>query len=222
MYNVSNIAPAIKGWLDSIQELSGADNLNYIMDEKFTYESGVKKFRSDNKMANDTPTPFPLLIFKRTVLRHWEDGMGRRAQGQLACTKSLEGPNVADLFKLVLGAFDIEFMYVTREVHEMENFEIRYLAEAGEMDQSKLFTITIPQFSELGEDPNFEFSTVYDTNLEEKLIESDGVCYKAVMGKATIMGTFFVATETKSNIIKSIQCEIQNFVGEQLLNSIIP
>lgn len=182
----SNIAPTLVGFLGTLPKFQ--QRVNAIYDEGLDYVSALKKFRDDKK-KHPEPTTFPLFIFKRSVLRHSEHGIGRRAVNHNVIVSTESGFNT---FKCVMGEIDVDFLLVTPDINELENFEIAYLSEVGQATEKK-FSYEIPSIGRL------DYFIKYDV-LDDKTINIDSNFWKGVSGSATIRGFFFVATGTAARI----------------------
>lgn len=159
---------------------------NFVYDEKLSHETAVKKYRDDNNL-NETDDPvYPLFAFRRTVLRHEdESGPGRRATSIF--TKATK-PSDADrklIYRLVHGTFDLEFLYMDKDLDQIERFEIAYLGEEG-ISGIKELNVPFPEPIEqltwfLRHDP-----------LNDKQFEAEGNFYKAAGGNINVRGWYLI------------------------------
>lgn len=211
--SISNVAAVLDGLLNKVHELSGADRLQYVYDEKLSYETGIRCLRSDNNLVNDAPTPFPLLIFNRSVMRYNPHAGLRRSTTSKVIRRGEGIEGISDtqalIYDVVHGNFDFRFLYTTTLMEEMELFEIRYLAKAkgGESSISS-FSVRVPEFAS---EPGGGYCDYYITwnDLEEKVIEIDSNYYKTLAGSATVTGMYFVAQDEPGELITKISIGIK-------------
>ena len=188
-------------------------DLKYVYDEKLSYVSGVSKFRADNNQlgsAADTSV-FPLFIFSRSVLRHENDGISRRAVTECARKVNTE-LGTAEIFNFMHGVFDIRFMYVVPHAEQLETFEICYLSERGISDR-KSFELDYSQLPDtyVGDEDlgKWTYFLKFNGELQEKIIEDEGNYYKAVMGEISVRGWYFLMRGTMP-VITQINFSVLN------------
>lgn len=171
----------------------------FVYDEKLSYETAITKFRSDNNIDDTAPTTaLPLFAFKRSVLRHAEKGMGRRSTtGIVNFNGELKSDNTRDVFKVVHGEMDIDFLFIVKSAADSELFEIEYLSETGLSKQKELL-VDVRQ--DLGVD--IQYFVDYQP-LSDKTMESDNNYFKAISGSAKVTG-FYPVFSTTSKTIQSI------------------
>jgi len=204
---VSNIAPTIVGFLDTLPKF--ANRMNAVYEEGLDYVEALKKFRLDNAKSPELTT-YPLFIFRRSSLRHAEDGIGRRMVNHKVLQSKSD--TLFETFKGIYGEIDIEFMVATPSMADLENFEISYLSEAGQATEKK-FSYQLPSLG------SFEYFVQYDV-LGEKQIQIDQNHWKGVTGTATIRGFFFVATGEASKITQ-IQANFKSLLTSENFKTII-
>lgn len=183
--------------------------LKMVYDEKFSYESAVENFRANNNLNKENTNMYPLFAFKRSVLRHSEThGPGRRATGIMARRdmSTLEKPKTSNVYRLVHGEFDVNFLYITKEIAKLELFEILYLAEEG---ISSYKEISVDLTTELG--AIFPYYVDY-APLEDKVFEIDNVSYKAIQGSVKVRG-FYPVLRAEAKHILEINTRILSFLG---------
>ncbi len=201
------LAPVLKEFLDNLKAVM--PNVNYVYDEGLSYETAIKKFVSDNNNEDNPQVPLPLFAFRRSVLRRVVDSAtGRRLSSQRV-TKSIEGSDttVSEL-KALHGEFDIEFLYINRDIDQLERFEILYNVEEGFIGTRKLSV-------EVGDLGMFDYFVTDKDGLESKEIVNESVSYKAVQSVFSIRG-FFLTFKTESKVILEVQSEIKTYLEEQL------
>ena len=193
-------------------------DMKQVYDENLSYESTIKKFRADNQLKNERVDFFPCFSFRRSVLRYTEPaGPGHRSivftsSRNLPSSADPAIPKFADNYHAVQADFDIEFIYFTRSVDRMAEFEITYLSEDG-ISKFKQFAVDLTP--ELG--GPFNYYAKFGP-LESRSIKFDegGNYYKVISGKITIRGFYFLLVGT-SPVIKSIQKRISDFNTHILL-----
>lgn len=204
----------------------------YVYDEGLSYETAVKKFIDDNNMNTSDDIDgrgdnfnfeqpkaskvLPLFAFRRSILRYAEDmgGIGRRAS-----TKKATYPLNGDLGNyvsatMVQAEFDIEFAYITREIQDLERFEVAYLSQKGFSDGQQLEV----DFPEL--DTSMKYHVDFKENLDDKVINVEENYYKTIAGKFTIRG-YFLVFKGQVRRIESVGLRIKTYENELLQNIII-
>jgi hypothetical protein len=184
--------------------------INAVYSEELEYTAALKKFRDENS-SSPIENTFPLLVFKRGVLRHTDVGISRRT-----VTKNVVNPDMAakkfDTFKAVFGEFDIDFLLLSDNMDDLENFEISYLSEAGQKND-KGFSYEIPGLG------SFDHYVHYNL-LDDKSIEIEQNHWKGLYGSATIRGFYFVATG-EAKMITEIRASIRDQISQQMYSNII-
>jgi len=168
--------------------------LKFVYDEKLSYESAASQFRANNSLDSTSQDLYPLFAFKRSVLRHAKDGSSKRTSS-MRMTQFLP-PNKVKVYRSVHGEIDVDFLYITKSMQDLERFEISYLSEEGFPNTKELY-VSIP---ELGEDPLKYFVTYGE--LSDKVVEGQGVYYKAVSGTMVIRGYYPVLTGVNPAIMQ--------------------
>lgn len=205
---VSNIAPTIVGFLDTLPILS--QKINAVYEENLDYEAALKKFVGEREDSPEENT-YPLLIFRRSVIRHMEHGVSRRLTNYKILDPSYSN-DAFETYKGMFGEFDVEFLLVHPEMIELEKFELSYMTEAGQ-PTAKKFSYQLPSMG------NFEFFAKYDV-LSEKRIETQNNHFKGLVGTASIRGCYFVATGTAAKI-KTIDLKIKDLAEGTNLQTIL-
>lgn len=185
------------------QEYSG---LKFVYDEQLSYETAVAKFRADNNMSGSVSLSYPLLAFRRSVLRYVENkAPGRRMSGQLI--KQRVDMNHTNILRSVHGEYDLEFMFITDNVLVLENFEISYLSEEG-ISANKSLELTLPE--EFGS-AKLQYFLEYHP-LESKEFNDATNFFKIVGGSIVVRG-FYLVFRGESTHIKSINARIRDLMN---------
>jgi hypothetical protein len=204
---VSNIAPTVVGFIRTLGLFDQA--INHVYHESLDYAEALKKWRSENAARPELNT-FPLVIYKRSPLRHSEHGVGRRMVTQNVVDLSGSSSEPAPTFRSMLGVLDVDFVFVHPDANELENFEISYMTETGQQKEKK-FSYQVPGVGTL------EFFTKYEL-LEGIQVSIDQNHYMALSGRVSIRGFYFVATGQTPRI-RQIQLALKSFETGQSLTS---
>ena len=168
-----------------------------VYDEELSYESGVRSLVAKGNYNASDLANMPIFIYNRSVMRNTFLGLGLRTNNFDGILRLPTGGAVN--YTPIQGEFDINFMYVSKSVKDIEDFEIVYLAEEGISN-----TIEIPvNMADLGD---FTYFLNYG-ELSDKQIVKDEVYYKAVLGSIVARGHFFTFRSTVS-VIESIKLKI--------------
>lgn len=198
---VTPMGHIIDEFLNRVEEFDS--KLAYVYDENLSYETGLAKWRMDNEIDTTNEMELPLFIFRRSVLRpEDEKGIGARSK-QFSGTVMNSDKSKVKKFKAYFGAFDIDFLFVTRSMLDLERFELSYLMQSG-LSKNKTMMVNFPEIGDV--DYNMEYGL-----LDEKTINIDNSYYKLVSGTFVIRGLFFAFTE-ESNYIKTVKSKIRDYV----------
>lgn len=204
---ISTVALSLASFINEVK--LEVPEIKLVYDEKLSFETAIEKFRADNELADDKKEEaYPLFAFNRSVLRKSPRGAGGRASGILARRNVdlLQKPKHSDIFRLVWGEYDVNFLYITKSIRKLELFEILYLAEAGISSRKDL---KVNLEAELGE--TFSYYAEYMA-LTDKVFETDNVVYKMVQGQAVVSGFYPVLHATSKHILQ-INAKIKDVMG---------
>lgn len=151
-----------------------------IYDEEISYETGIKQLLANDSFAGNSQDPLPLFIYNRTILRDTEIGLGKRAKNFTGC---LTVNDKALLYSAAYGEFDLQFLYVTKNMQMAEAFEVVYNSNEG-ISGTRELTVN------MGELGDFKYFLTYD-ELTDKPIEHENVSYKGVIGSLKVRGFYF-------------------------------
>ena len=167
-------------------------DLAFVKDENLSYETALPKYRSDNSLQASEDVPLPLFAFRRTVLRYTEGekGIGRR---NLNLKARLTKPdNSIEIYNVLHCEFDVPFNYYTRNIEDLERFELTYLSQRSLSDNKKLTV----DFENIG---LWDFFLEFG-QLDDKIINIEDSYYKALVGQFTVRGYFFTFKEVGKRI----------------------
>lgn len=181
-------------------------NMKFIHDNDLSYESAITKLRSKNEIEGNSDPAFPLFIFKRSVLR-WVTEHRRLSR---SLVPSLE--DTVDIYKVAQGVFTVDFLLTSTDMSDIEDFEIRYLAEDGFSSVKKLI-VTIP---DLGD---FTYNAHWN-ELSDLQIVNEGNMYAALSGSIEVHGWYFVMDENSPRI-KMVKLKIETFLNEIFVSKTI-
>lgn len=170
--------------------------MQYVYDEKLTYETALAKFRSDNNLEANSEIATPLLAFKRSVLRHVKENSPGRRMGRRLVAQQKDSTQ-SNEFRSVHGEYDIEFLLITPKMVELEQFEIAFLGEEG-ISGIKQVDVELP--AEFG-GGTLPYYIEYE-ELADKLFETEGNYYKTLSGIARLRGHFLVFRGEASHILE--------------------
>jgi hypothetical protein len=198
---VSTVVLVIEQFISGIQ--IEIPDVKLVYDEKLSYETAVTKLRADQNSDLDHKNTYPLFAFRRSVLRHAKDGVGRR--GISDRQKHTIDETKVKIFRSVYGEFDIDFLYITKSTEDLERFEIAYLCDESFSGNKELRV----NFDEAlgGYLPYFQTPG----DLQDKTFEDSGNHYKMIQGQTTLRGFYPVLTGT-SPVILSIRARILSFL----------
>lgn len=209
---VNTVTLTLEQVIDAVQ--TEIPEAKYVYDEQLSFESAAQKYRDDNNLGVDNDDFYPMFAFRRSPLRHIEEGASRRAATCRARGAVSNGS--ANVHRMMWGAFDLEFMYIVRDIETLERFEVSYLSEAG-INGTKEVIVDLRSLT--GEEMPFHLEW---SILEDKEIVDLPTYYKAVRGTVIVKGFYFVLTGQK-NVIMEINTKIQTFLKVTLAsNQIVP
>jgi hypothetical protein len=167
-----------------------------IYDEELSYETGIKQLLANDDFSNSNRDPLPLFIYNRTILRDTEHGLASRAKNLVGCQKV---NNQQILYSAAYGEFDIQFLYVTKNMQMSEAFEVVYNSNEG-ITGSRELTLG------MGDLGDFKYFLTYD-ELTDKPIEHENVTYKGVIGSLRVRG-FYFTFRGEAGLIQEINTNI--------------
>jgi hypothetical protein len=212
---VSTVALVLERFLANIRE--EIPDVKIVYDEALSYESALEAFRASNNIPSQPVKSnfYPMLIFKRSVLRYAKDGNSHRSIVDRVRRNMPEPSKDAQVYRGLHGEFDFQFLYVTKTMEDFERFEIAYLSEESfSEDREIIVDATVPI---TGTNLAYYLSP---HPLEDRTISSEGNFYKAVTGSITIRGYYLVFRENLK-IVESIRMRIMEFNQNILTQKII-
>lgn len=206
----STVALTLFSFINKIK--SEIPNVKVVYDENLSYLTAKETFRANNNLPDLTNTDlYPLFAFKRSVLRWVEPaGPGRRMNSMSVRQDLTSAPTNraghSNVYKVVHGEFDLQFLYITKTASDLEKFEILYLSDEG-----------ISAYKEIDVDLTVENLGVFNyyadyQPLEDKSFEVDEVYYKMISGSTKIKGFYPILRGTSKHIL-SINVKFQEFLN---------
>lgn len=210
---VSTMVLVLQEFLNSVEtKITG---LHSVYDEDLTVETALKRVRSQQDRENTADKPaIPLFAFRRSAIRPASQGMGRRSVTNRAFTRPTTGkPIGVTVYKAIHGEFDVEYMLLQEKALDEEVTEIGFLGEESVTDQ-KEYKVEIP---DLG---TFSFFAQWGV-VGTKQVNQKDIYYKAMSGKVTIQGWFFIL-KGAGKTIQQIDFQIREFNQNVLMDTTIP
>lgn len=200
---VSTVAMALDQFLIAVRE--EVPDIKLVYDEKLSFETALAALRSNNNQASSDSNCYPLFAFKRTVLRYSKDGIGKRGITDRA--RGVRSGGQVPIYRCIHGEFDVQFLYITKTMEQLERFEIAWMGEESFSEDREL---KVDLQSIIGV-PDWTYY-ITPSALEDKTVEDAGVYYKAVSGSLTIRGVYLVFREQLKHI-NSVSMRILDFNG---------
>jgi len=194
---VSNVALVLQGIIAQIQER--IPGINYVYDEALSYETALRRYRTNQEITGEDKPFIPAWAFRRQVLKHDEHGMARRAPSSLVC--SADNPGAG--YKAMLGELTVEFLYIDTRMAKIEEFEISYLADSIAAEDAVVY-VDMP-----GIDENFPYYITHNP-LENAIIQIEDNYYKALQGSMTVRGAYLLFLK-EYPLIQEINLGIKSF-----------
>jgi hypothetical protein len=198
---VSNIQPVLAAFIASMRE--EMPNLAYVYDPDLSYETAVPLLRDRNNQLGISSEPLPLLAFRMSTLRHPDDTQApnRRLNKK---TISMRIGDSMHTFDALHGEMDVDLLYITKSMDELERFQIAYLAEVG-ISGTKELTVNMGQ--DIGDIKYFaQYNELLDITLN---VENN--YYKALVTSVKIRG-FYLIFKNAGGIIKTIINNYHNYI----------
>ena len=176
---ISTVAIVLNSVMDHITlKLPG---ISLIYDENLGYDTGARLIRDNNNLRDEFTQSLPAIFFRRSVLRYQEEGSGRRTIVGRYLDKVTETESA--IYKALAGIFDIEFIFVTTKISQLENFEISWLSESNIGSEKE---IKVP-IGDLG-DTSYYMKL---NPLDDKIVNSQGNYYKTLSGTMSVRGNYY-------------------------------
>ena len=205
---VSTLGPVLQTFINRVVK-EEMPNCNAIYDPQLSYDSALVLFREQNAKMETTRDPLPMFAFSRSALRYPElaPALHRRTANNIGYHKVNE--DTVFTYAMTYAEVEIQFLYVNKNMKEVEQFEINYLANEG-ITGSREITVNLP---DLGD---FNYHIDYNDILEIDA-NKEGAYQKGLAGSLTIRGFFFVF-RSETGLIKEINARIYQ-MGENIINN---
>ena len=108
---------------------------------------------SKNKMNNVSKTNRPTFAFKRLILESHEQHEIRSSRKRKPLRYEMVSNQIGDaafIYRSYYGTVSVPFLYIHKNMYELEKFEIGFMSEEG-ISRHKEFYVSIPEYDELGE-----------------------------------------------------------------------
>ena len=174
-----------------------------------SYDKSLRSYRAANVKNAVSKGAFPLFAYNRTVLRNI-DNLGKRSVSR--AMDNLGSVGESNDYKTLWGRFDVNFVYLAKNLLELDVFELRYLLNEDSIKSIKEITITLP---DLGD---WIYAVEWES-IEERIINTEGDFFCSVTGKAILTGRYFMLRGSFPHIEKII-LELKTFIDEELLNTV--
>lgn len=204
---ITNISLVLDAFLTKVKanHITG-DTLPIVASPQLDYEAGLRDYRARNKMnLGDNLDATRVFMFTRDPLRFSDHGPGRRSFKSLETNASL--PTSVDIIKSVFAVLPIRWMFATKNMAELEAFELGYITGDG-IKSIKEFDTTFPVLGE-----TFTHYVHWERDLESLELRTHEESFRqTVTGTARIEGWWMVLRdeESPSPIIQEIATLIQN------------
>lgn len=163
-----------------------------IYDNDLSYETGIKLLIDKHNFTESQKGDTEVFIYNRSILETSELGAAAR-------TKSMTGSvRVGDevlSYDVVQGEFDLNFMYTSHDIRNVEKFETAYIQNQT-IAKEKMINV------DLGEDIGKFDYFMTALPLTDYVIQHEGASYNAVLGTFRVRGMFFTFKGSKKIIAK--------------------
>lgn len=209
--STAHVGYVIQAWKDLIW--SQDSEMNIIFDSTIDYQRASKAIRKNAQITGaDTSKRLPILAFQVGPLQ-WDDesGIGLRSRTQPIICPNDQGGHLK--LKAVQGFFNLSFIYYTRNLEDLNRFQIAYMTEEF-ISTFKRVPVTFPG----GIKANYDFT--YDEPFDEKILQTEDNKIMGVSGNIRVNGQFF-SVKGLVQLIKKINAGISDFeavnaVGEPI------
>lgn len=208
---VNTVGPVLKVIIDDVIRAE-IQNCGYVYDPDLTYETAMKRFRNVNQMNNAKVTAPPLFVFKRSPLRYPDDVQSPNKRLIHSKNNLVTGEGSAVTYTCLHAEFDLDFLYISKNMEDIERFEITYLSEEG-ISGTREVTVNIP---ELGD---FKYFISYN-ELVDLTVNIDDNFYKAVLSSMKVRG-FFFTFRTEAKRILEVNANIRAFYDSIAANELL-
>lgn len=197
---LSTITLVMKALIDKLKLVN--PDMHAVYNPQMDYESSVNRIRANkgNQGTADKPS-LPMLAYNRSSLRRNPD-IGQRS-AKLAITNLNKVVGTLDSYKVFQGEFDFRFAYFTKEMADLESFEVEYNSYEGFTKETQITVNT--------NDPNIGTLTYFITwtfPLEDIDLAIDGNYFKSVAGSVKVAG-WFISGKSTLPVIKQINSDIK-------------
>jgi argininosuccinate synthase len=116
-----------------------------------------------------------------------------------------------DSYRAAYCEFDFRFMYITKDMAQIEEFEINYNSH---LHMSQNIDVKVDLGDPLGE---WVYPVVWNYPLEDMLVTVEGSTYKSLTGSAKVQGHFLTMTGSLP-LITDIYSKVYSMYTNELLS----
>jgi hypothetical protein len=200
---VDTIGPSLQVFINEVVKEEMPD-CKFVYDPNLSYETAIKKLRENSQMNQDLSTALPLFVFRRSNLRWPEDGIApnRRLTSAKAISRNLSDGK-AIIYTPIFAEYDLEFLYINKNMEDIEKFEITYLSDEG-ISGTRQYVVRLPELGDFNHFAEYNELSSLEVNYEENF-------FKGLIGTIKIRGMFFTF-RSESPIIKQISANYRSWL----------
>ncbi|QIG71460.1 hypothetical protein EVB32_348 [Rhizobium phage RHph_TM39] len=206
---VSTVAMVVKALKTKFMDEYGIKHSVYDPELTFSRSASLSRMDKNYNEKDSERKTLPLLAYNRSVLRNEQLGSRtqRLAYNRIGTTDDAKSLRIADC------NFDFRFLYVSKDMAEIERFEIMYCSQESLNENIQLDV-------DVGEYGVWPYYITWNYPLEDMVLNMDGTAYKSLTGSCTIRGRF-LSFIGDTPLINEIRSNIYTSESELLSNDII-
>jgi hypothetical protein len=194
MTPITNIALVLQSIVAKFKDTFGTPALNVVYDPSLTYETSVTGQRAlRTRLELTTDSELPLMAFSRSPLRR-SDELGRRSPKKVI-EKNMSAFNYSE-YKSLFGSFDFNYLFLTTDIRQIENFEILFYSEESLTSITEL-VVMVPGIGDWRFFLNWGEIDSFDVNLS-------GTYYKSLGGVVRVTGFYLTLLSDDNPLILEI------------------
>lgn len=210
-HRITNIVMVLKAFFALAQ--TKITNLKYVYDPDLSFRTAVERKKAQFKKEGASTIIYPLIAFRRGVLRPTEE-LQRRGQMHKAITMK-DSAGFVDIYNSARASMDVNLIYIVNNLNDLENFEVDFNSENG-LRSINTFTVDLSSAGSGIWTYNLRWET-----LEDKNFNLEDNFYNTISLTAVISGVFLTLDTLNQAAINQMVLDTKTFSNEVLYNQAI-
>lgn len=210
-HRITNIVMVLRAFFTLAQ--TKITNLQYVYDPELSFRSAVERKKAQFKKEGTSTAMYPLLAFRRGILRPTEELSIRGQMHKATSTKDTAG--FVNIYNSARASMDVNLFYIVNNLNDLESFEVDFNSENG-LRSINTFTLDLSSAG-LG---TWTYNLRWET-LEDKNFNIEDSFYNTISLTAVISGTFLTIDTLNKAAINQMVVDTKTFSDEVLYSQTI-